>query len=46
MCIRDRLEGIPAKEAELIDLVKDGTWPFKNITKNIVEKAFPEVVFN
>ena len=40
------LEGIPAKEAELIDLVKDGTWPFKNITKNIVEKAFPEVVFN
>ena len=40
------LEGIPAKEAELIDLVKDGTWPFKNITKNIVEKAFPEVNFN
>lgn len=38
------LEGIPEKEAELIDLVKDGTWPFKNITKDIYEKAFPEVI--
>ena len=36
------LEGIPAKEAELMDLVKDGHWPFKNITKDIAQKAFPE----
>ena len=37
------LEGIPAKEAELIDLVKDGKWPFKNITKEIAVKAFSEI---
>jgi hypothetical protein len=36
------LEGIPAKEAELMDLIKDGYWPFKNITKDIAQKAFPE----
>ena len=38
------LEGIPSKEAELMDLVKDGVWPFKNITKNVAQKAFPEVI--
>ena len=36
------LEGIPKKEAELMDLVKDKIWPFKNITKDIAQKAFPE----
>ena len=37
------LEGIPVKEAELIDLVKDGKWPFKNITKEIAKEAFSEI---
>lgn len=37
------LEGIPSKEAEMIDLVKDGKNPFKHITKEIVKKAFPEL---
>lgn len=37
------LEGIPKEEAELIDLVKDGKWPFKNITKEIAKKAFSEI---
>ncbi len=37
------LEGIPQKEAELIDLVKDGKWPFKNITKEIAVNAFSEI---
>lgn len=36
------LEGIPAKEAEMLDLVRKGENPFKNITKEIVKKAFPE----
>jgi len=40
------LEGIPSEEAELLDLVKEGHWPFKHITKNLVEKAFPETTFN
>ena len=40
------LESIPAKEAELLDLVKDGKWPFKNITKEVVEKAYPELKIN
>ena len=40
------LEGIPAKEAEMIDLVKDGKWPFKNVTLDIVKKAFPELTIN
>ena len=31
------LEGIPQKEAEMIDLVKDGKWPFKNVTIDIVK---------
>ena len=35
------LDGIPAKEAELMDLVKDKVWPFKHITKEIASKAFP-----
>jgi len=39
------LESIPAKEAEMIDLVKDKVWPFKNITKEIAQKAFPDVQF-
>tara|TARA_Y100000593_G_scaffold19389_1_gene38727 strand:- start:16257 stop:16775 length:519 start_codon:yes stop_codon:yes gene_type:complete len=40
------LEGIPSKEAELMELVKDGKWPFKNVTKSIVEKAFPDITIN
>ena len=40
------LEVIPSKEAELIDLVKDGKWPFKNVTLDIVKKAFPELTIN
>ena len=39
------LESIPAKEAELMDLVKDKVWAFKNITKEIAQKAFPDVQF-
>ena len=39
------LEGIPAKEAELMELVKDKVNPFKNITKEIAQKAFPDVQF-
>jgi len=39
------LESIPAKEAEMIDMVKDKVWPFRNITKEIAEKAFPDVQF-
>tara|TARA_Y100000004_G_scaffold160547_1_gene188038 strand:- start:222 stop:743 length:522 start_codon:yes stop_codon:yes gene_type:complete len=39
------LESIPAKEAELLDLVKDKVWPFKNITKELAQKAFPDVQF-
>lgn len=37
------LEGIPTKEAQLMDLVKDGKWPFKNITREIAKKAFSEI---
>ena len=40
------LEGIPNKEAEMIDLVKDGKWPFKNVTLDIVKKAFPNLTIN
>ena len=40
------LEGIPHKEAEMIDLVKDGKWPFKNVTVDIVKSAFPELTIN
>ena len=40
------LEGIPSKEAEMIDLVKDGKWPFKNVTLDIVKSAFPELTIN
>ena len=45
MCI-ELLEGIPNKEAEMIDLVKDGKWPFKNVTLDIVKKAFPNLTIN
>ncbi|MAL34553.1 MAG: hypothetical protein CMK95_00655 [Pseudomonas sp.] len=37
------LEGIPSEEAQLIDLVKDGKWPFKNITKEIAKTAFSDI---
>lgn len=37
------LEKIPAKEAEMMDFIKDKKWPFKNITSEIVKEAFPEV---
>ena len=39
------LESIPQKEAELLELVKDKVWPFKYVTKQLAEKAFPEVTF-
>lgn len=39
------LEGIPAKEAELMELVKDKVNPFKHITKEIAQKAFPDERF-
>ena len=42
----EMLESIPAKEAEMLDLVKDGKWPFKNVTLDIVKKAFPELTIN
>lgn len=41
----EMLESIPAKEAELMELVKDKINPFKNITKEIAQKAFPDVQF-
>lgn len=40
------LEGIPKNESELLDLVKDKKWPFKSITKEIAQKAFPDVDFD
>ena len=39
------LESIPAKEAELMELVKDKVNPFKNLNKEIAQKAFPDVQF-
>ena len=40
------LEGIPNKEDEMIVLVKDGKWPFKNVTLDIVKNAFPHLTIN
>jgi hypothetical protein len=40
------LEGIPKKESELLDLVKDKKWPFKNITVKVAKKAFPDINFD
>lgn len=37
------LEGIPAKEAELLELVKDNKWAFKNITPEVAKMAFPDI---
>ena len=37
------LEGIPAKEAELLDLVKDKINPFKYLTKEVFKEAFPDI---
>jgi len=37
------LEGVPAKEAEMMELVKDKKNPFPNITKEIAAEAFPEI---
>ena len=37
------LEGIPAKEAEMIDLIKDKKNPFPNVTKEIAVEAFPDI---
>mgnify|MGYP001218253450 CR=1 FL=1 len=39
------LESIPAKEAELMELVKEKTNPFKHITREIAQKAFPNDQF-
>ena len=38
------LEGIPKKEAELMDLVHQGKFPFKNISEDAVKIAFPELL--
>ena len=37
------LEGIPKREAEMMDLIKDGKNPFKNITADIAVNAFPDI---
>ena len=41
----EMLESIPAKEAELMELVKDKVNPFKNLSKEIAQKAFPDAQF-
>lgn len=38
------LEAIPPREAEMIDLVKDKKNPFKRITRELVDMAFPDVI--
>ncbi len=38
------LEGIPSKEAEMMDLVHQGKFPFKNIKEEAVKSAFPELL--
>ena len=38
------LEGIPKQEAELMDLVHQGKFPFKNIQEEAVKTAFPELL--
>jgi len=38
------LEAVDAQEAEMIDLVKDKKWPFKNISKEAVKIAFPDLL--
>tara|TARA_B100000953_G_C17923204_1_gene391410 strand:+ start:358 stop:876 length:519 start_codon:yes stop_codon:yes gene_type:complete len=37
------LEGLPAKEAEMIDLIKDGTNPFPNIDSKLASAAFSDI---
>ncbi len=39
------LEGIPKEEALMMDLIKDGKFPFKNITEKVVKTAFPNEPF-
>ena len=39
----EMLEGIPAKESEMIDLVKDGTNPFPNIDSKLAVAAFSDI---
>lgn len=41
----EMLESIPVKEAELMELVKDKVNPFKNLSKEIAQKAFPDAQF-
>lgn len=38
------LEAIPPREAEMIDLIKDKKNPFKRITRELVDMAFPDVI--
>ena len=38
------LEGIPAKEAEMMDLIHQGKFPFKNINEEAVKIAFPQLL--
>lgn len=40
------LEGIPAHEAEMLDLVRKKVNPFKGLTKEVVQKAFPNANIN
>ena len=39
------LEGIPKEEALMMDLIKDGKFPFKNVTRKVVKSAFPSEPF-
>ncbi|MBF84006.1 MAG: hypothetical protein CL489_05960 [Acidobacteria bacterium] len=39
------LEGIPSEEAQMMDLIKDGKFPFKNITAKVAQVAFPDEPF-
>jgi len=38
------LEGIPKREAEMMDLIHQGKFPFKNISEEAVKTAFPQLL--
>ena len=38
------LEGIPKREAEMMDLIHQGKFPFKNISEEAVNTAFPQLL--
>ena len=39
----EMLEGIPYQEAQMIDLIKDGTNPFPNIDSKLAVAAFADI---